>query len=67
MPGEALDPAPQRRAHADQRLVAVVQLAAADEHRADLRQLAGVPRQPVGLGVDDEELRMGERLIELDG
>jgi hypothetical protein len=56
-PGEALDPARERRAHAQQRLPAVVQLAAADEHGADLGQLARVARQPVGLGVDDEELR----------
>ena len=55
-PGEALDAARQRRAHADERLPAVVQLAAADEHGADLGQLAGVAGQPVRLGVDDEEL-----------
>ena len=63
--GEALDPARERRAHGQQRLPALVQLAPADEHGADLGQLAGVARQPVRLGVDDEELRGGDGLIEI--
>jgi len=41
-----------------------VQLAAADEHRADLSQLAVLARAPVGLGVDDEELRRRKRLAQ---
>ena len=63
--GEALDPARERRAHGQQRLPALVQLAPADEHGAHLGQLAGVARQPVRLGVDDEELRGGDGLIEI--
>ena len=42
----------------------VVQLAAADEHGADLGQLAGVAGQAVRLGVDGEELRRRQRLGE---
>jgi hypothetical protein len=61
---EALDRARERRAAADERLPAVVQLAAADEHRADLRQLAGLARLAVGLRVDDEELGGRKRLLE---
>ena len=45
-------------------LPAVVQLAAADEHRADLGQLARVAAEAVGLGVDDEELGGCDRLLE---
>ena len=41
-----------------------MQLAAADEHRPELGQLARVPAEPVGLGVDDQELRRGDRLLE---
>jgi len=41
-----------------------VQLAAADEHGADLGQLARLAGEPVRLGVDDEELRVREGLIE---
>ena len=67
-PCEALDAATQRRAHADERLVALVQLAAADQDRADLGQLAGVARLAVRLGVDDEELGVGEwRFEEVGG
>jgi len=61
---EALDHPRQRRAARDERLPAVVQLAAADEHGPDLRELAGLAAEPVGLGVDDEELRRGQRLGE---
>ena len=61
---EALDRARQRRDAADERLPAIVQLAAADEHRADLGQLAGVAGLAVGLRVDDEELGRRERLSE---
>ena len=65
-PGEALDAARQRLRHADERAPALVQLATADEHGADLGQLAGVAREPVRLRVDREELRgeqgkIGER------
>ena len=61
---EALDRARQRRGAVDERLPAVVQLAAADEHRADLGQLARLPGAAVGLRVDDEELGGRERLGE---
>ena len=63
--GEALDPARERGADRQQRLPALVQLAAADEHGAHLGELAGIARQPVRLGVDDEELRGGDGLIEI--
>ncbi len=63
-PGEALDPAPQRRDRPHQRVPAVVELAAADEHGADLGDLAGVAAEPVRLGVDDEELSRRERFVE---
>jgi hypothetical protein len=62
--GEALDPARQRRADLQQRLPAVVQLAAADEHGADLGQLARAARGPVGLRVDDEELGGAQGRVE---
>jgi len=39
-----------------------MKLAAADQHRADLGQLALLARSPIGLGVDHEELRACERL-----
>jgi hypothetical protein len=58
-PGEALDPARERRRRCDERLPAVVQLAAPHEHRADLGQLAALAAQAVGLRVDDEELGGG--------
>ncbi len=61
-PREALDAARQRRGDADQRGPAVVQLSPADEHRADLRQLAALAREPVRLRVDGDELGGGERL-----
>jgi hypothetical protein len=41
-----------------------VQLAAPDQHRTDLRQLAALAREPVRLRVDGEELRRGERVVE---
>jgi hypothetical protein len=64
-PGEALDAARERCAHRQQRLPALVQLAPAHEHGAHLGQLAGLAGQTVGLGVDDEELRGGDGLIEV--
>ena len=60
-PGEALDPARQRLGDADERGPAVVQLAAADEHRADLGQLAALAGEPVRLRVDGDELGRRER------
>ena len=42
---EALDPAPERVGHADQRVPLVVQLSPADEHRPDLGQLAALARR----------------------
>ena len=41
-----------------------MQLAAADQHRAHLRQLAALAREPVRLRVDGEELGRRERLGE---
>jgi hypothetical protein len=41
-----------------------VQLAAADQHRADLGELAALAREAVGLRVDGEELGLGERGVE---
>ena len=66
-PGEALDAARQRRADAHQRLPAVVQLAPADEHGADLGDLARVARQAVRLRVDDQELRAVQGRGEIHG
>ena len=63
-PGEALDAAPERVRDADQRVPLVVQLAAADEHRPDLGQLAALAAEPVGLGVEGDELGGGEGLFE---
>src|SRR4029079_1063414 len=48
-----------------ERLPAVVQLAATDEHGADLGEFARVAREAVGLGVDDEELRARKRAIQV--
>ena len=62
-PGEALDAARQRLLDADERAPALVQLAAADEHGADLGQLAGVAREPVRLRVDREELGGEQREV----
>ena len=42
----------------------VVQLSPAHQHRADLGQLAAIAREPVGLGVERDELGGGERLFE---
>ena len=61
-PGEALDAAPERLADAHQRLPAVVQLAPADQHGADLGELAALAPQPVRLGVERQELGGGEGL-----
>ena len=41
-----------------------MQLAAADEHRADLGHLAAVAAEPVGLGVDGDELGGGDRCLQ---
>jgi hypothetical protein len=60
---EALDSAPERHVRAYQRLPPVVQLAAADEHRADLGQLAGIAPEAIRLGVDDDELGARQRLL----
>ena len=61
---EALDRSRQRGGAGDERLPAVVQLAAADEDGADLGQLTGVAAKAVGLRVEDEELGGGQRLGE---
>jgi len=61
-PGEALDAARQRLLDPHERLKAVVQLAAAHEHGADLGDLAQIARAAVGLHVDGEELGGGQRL-----
>ena len=62
--GEALDAARQRAFRPHQRVECVVQLAAAHQHGADLGQLAEVAGEPVGLGVDGEELGAGHGLVE---
>ena len=64
MPVKRWMPARERRGDADERRPAVVQLAAADQHRADLRQLAALAREAVRLRVDGEELGGRERLLE---
>ncbi len=63
-PGKPPDPTRQRLRHGDQRRVAVVQLAAADEHCADLRRLAGLAGAPVGLDVNGEKLGAAQRSLE---
>ena len=63
-PGEALDHAAERGADADERLPPVVQLAPADQDRAELGELALVAGLAVRLHVDDEELRRRQRLGE---
>ena len=63
-PREALDVAPERLGDADQRVPLLVQLAAADEHRADLGQLASLAAEAVGLGVEGDELRGREGQLE---
>ncbi len=63
-PGEALDPPPQRHVRAHQRCPPLMQLTTADQHRTDLGQLASVAGKTVGLGVDDEELGAGDRLLQ---
>ena len=50
-----------RGARVHEGLPPVVQLAAADQHRAHLGQLAGLAGLPVRLRVDDEELRRAQR------
>jgi hypothetical protein len=61
---QALYAARQRRAHRAQRGEAVVQLAAADEHGADLGELAAIAGVAVRLGVDDEELGAAQRVVD---
>jgi hypothetical protein len=61
---EPLDAAPERVGDADQRVPLVVQLSAAHEHGPDLGQFAALARQPVGLGIQRDELGGGERLFE---
>ena len=41
-----------------------MEFAPADEHRPDLGQLAVVPAEPIGLGVDGQELGGSDRLLE---
>ena len=63
-PGEPLNAPPERPVAAHERGPAVVQLATADEHRADLGHLARIAAEAVGLGVHDEELGGRDRLLE---
>jgi hypothetical protein len=63
-PGEALDTARQGLLHPYQRLPAPVQLPAADQHGADLGQLASIPGAPIGLGVHGQVLDRGRRLLQ---
>ncbi len=60
-PGEPLDALRQRPARRDERLPAVVELAAADEDGPHLGELAGLSGEAVRLGVDDEELGGAQR------
>ena len=62
-PGQALDGAHRRAASRHQRLVTVVQLAPAHQHRADLRQLAVLAPTAGCLHVDDQELGRAQRLV----
>ncbi len=63
-PGEALDASPQGPGDRHQRAEAIVQLPTTHQDRPDLGQLAIGPRPAVGLDVDDEKLRAGQRLGE---
>jgi hypothetical protein len=60
---EALYPARERVADSHERLPLVVQLAPADHHRADLRQLAQVAAAAVRLHVHGEELGAGQLCV----
>jgi hypothetical protein len=62
-PGEALDRAAEPLARGHQRLVAIVQLPAADQHRPHLGQLARLARAAVGLRVDGNELHRAQRRV----
>ena len=62
--GQPLDAPRQRPLHGHQRLEAVVQLAAAHQHRADLGQLAQVAAAAVGLGVHGQVLGVRAGLIQ---
>ena len=64
MPVKRWIPREQRPFRPHQRVECVVQLASADQHGADLGELAEVAGQPVGLGVDGEELGLGHWLVE---
>jgi hypothetical protein len=57
---EALDPAREGAFRPHQRVECVVQLPAAHEHGPHLGQLAEVAGEPVRLGVDREELGLGD-------
>ena len=62
--GEALDPSRQRPLDTHERVERLVQLPAANQHRTHLGQLAQVSAEPVGLGVDGQELRRREGTVE---
>jgi hypothetical protein len=58
--GKALDRAAEALARGDERLVAIVQLPAPDEHGAHFGQLARLAGATVRLGVDGDELHRGQ-------
>ena len=62
--GEALDPARQRPFRPHQRVECVVKLAAAHEYGPHLGQFAEVAGEPVGFGVDGQELGARDWLVE---
>jgi hypothetical protein len=61
--GESLDGAREWVAYPDERTEAVMQLAATDEHRPHLGDLAFLAGASVGLDVDGQELGRAERLL----
>ena len=63
-PGESLDSPPQWHVRPHERGPCLVEFAPADEHRPDLGQLAVVAAEPIGLGVDGQELGGSDRLLE---
>ncbi len=65
--GEPLDPPTEGGVGADEGRPALVQLAAAGEHGGHLGELAALAAAAVGLGVDDEELRLAQRGVQHGG
>ena len=63
--GEALDAARERPLDLHERVVGLVELPTADQHRADLGHLAEVAAVAVRLGVEGDELGGGEGCVEV--